>query len=256
MIVLAGYGFVGKAFYEVFKDTVKIGIIDPAYNNNTLDDFIDVEGVVCCVSTPQGADGRCDMTNVFDLFATIPKNIPVLIKSTISIEGWQQLKTNFSHHWISFSPEFLRAATAVEDLKNSNYFILSGDLTNFWQREVYKKRFPNAQIAYYSVEEAILIKYFRNSFLATKVSFFNEIFDLCDKLGITFDNVRKGVAEDTRIGGSHTYVNRTERGWSGACFPKDTAAILKIAQDYNINLNTLTAAVEYNKKIRKNLDNQ
>jgi UDP-glucose 6-dehydrogenase len=103
-----------------------------------------------------------------------------------------------------------------------------------------------------SPEEAIAIKYFRNAYLATKVSFFNEIHDFCSAYDLDFDQVRGGIAADDRIGHSHTFVfpDQDVRGFGGMCFPKDTSALLKMAAEKNINLNTLDAAVEYNKKIR------
>lgn len=253
MIVLAGYGFVGKAFYEVLKKVFDIGISDPIYNNLKVSDFENTEAVICCVSTPQGADGRCNMNNVYDLLATVPSNIPVLIKSTISLEGWKELKNQFPNHMIAFSPEFLRAVTAVEDMINTKHVILSGDNITFWYN-LHQKLFPSATIEVFDPEEAILIKYFRNSFLATKVSFFNEMYDFCQTLGIDFDNVRAGVALDDRIKESHTFVDKEQRGWGGACFPKDTAALLTMSNDADVELKILNTAVEYNKKIRKNLD--
>ena len=250
MIVLAGYGFVGRAFYEVLKEPFEIAICDPAYNNIKVTDFPTAEAVICCVSTPQGDDGRCNMNNVYNLFATIPSTIPVLIKSTVSLEGWQELKTRFPDHMIAFSPEFLRAATAVEDMMMTKHVILSGDNITFWYN-FYKTIFPYARIEVYNPEEAILIKYFRNSFLATKVSFFNEMYDFCAALGIDFNNVRAGVAQDERITESHTFVDTEQRGWGGACFPKDTAALLTMAKDANVKLKILNTAVDYNNIIRK-----
>jgi UDPglucose 6-dehydrogenase len=253
MIVIAGYGFVGKAHEAVIKDKFNIIIHDPALGYNAQ--YRQVDAVIVCVSTPQGADGRCNMNNVYDVFSNIRCDVPVLIKSTISLEGWRELKTRFPTHMIAFSPEFLRAATAVEDMTNTKHVILSGDNITFWYK-FYKTIFPDARIEAYNLEEAILIKYFRNSFLATKVSFFNEMYDFCAALGVDFNNVRAGVAQDERITESHTFVDTEQRGWGGACFPKDTAALLTMANDADVELKILNTAVDYNKTIRKNLDNQ
>jgi UDPglucose 6-dehydrogenase len=149
------------------------------------------------------------------------------------------------------SPEFLRAATADEDVKNTTHVFLAGGNTDYW-RDFYSYAFPEVKITVCSPKDAIAIKYFRNSFLATKCSFFNEIYNFCQAVGLDYDTVRYGVAADSRIGDSHTFIDLPVRGWGGYCFPKDTSALLKMAENNNINLNTLEAAVKFNKEIRKN----
>ena len=124
MIVIAGYGYVGKAVHEAFKDIYDCEIVDPAINKNQITDF-DPTHVVCCVSTPQGDDGSCYMENVYDVVSKTNKDVPILIKSTISIEGWRELKERFPEHSITFSPEFLRAKTAVKDFLDQKHIYLS-----------------------------------------------------------------------------------------------------------------------------------
>jgi UDPglucose 6-dehydrogenase len=253
MIVIAGYGYVGKAYYEVFKNYYQLEIVDPAYNTKKIKDIEDLKAVICCAGTPEDHNGACDGTYIFQVLADTPDDIPVLIKSTISIDIWQQIIEKYPNRKIAFSPEFLRAVSSTEDLANSSMFIVSGSGVDFW-RKFFKKRFSKAKIHLYSVEEAILIKYFRNSYLATKVSFFNQVYDLCETYNIDFDCVRQGVCDDTRIGHSHSFVDaETARGWNGLCFPKDTAALLTMAKQKKANLSILKEAVEYNKKIK--LDN-
>ena len=101
--------------------------------------------------------------------------------------------------------------------------------------------------------QLILIKYFRNAFLATKVAFFNEIYDLCSATSIDYETVANGIGSDNRIGISHTKVT-AERGFGGHCFPKDVSAVLKTAGIFKNNLNILTAANNYNNQIRKDND--
>ena len=248
-MIIAGYGFVGKAHELLFKNCRReIVIYDPPKGMEA--DLQNTSAVVVCVPTPQSEDGTCDMSAVYDVVSKIHETTPVLIKSTISLQGWQELKTRFPEHKLCFSPEFLRAANFMNDVKDLDSVILSGD-TEYW-RDQYAYNWSNIKIYVVDPEEAIAIKYFRNAFLATKVSFFNEIYDFCNAYGINFDQVQKGVTADNRIGESHSYVWPEEgtRGWGGYCFPKDTSALLKMAEEKNLNLNTLQAAVEYNKKIR------
>jgi len=246
MMIIAGYGFVGKAYEIFFKgwgDQIKI--VDPKYNQNTIGQ--DTTQLIVCVPTPQGIDGACDISDVMEVVQAVPDHARILIKSTISLDGWNILKETFPQKELCFSPEFLRAGNYLNDIKNTDTVILSGNC-NYWADQ-YRTMAPHIKQHIILPEEAIMIKYFRNAFLATKVSFFNHVYDMCAATGIDFDQVRAGIAEDVRIGHSHTYVE--QRGWNGMCFPKDTAALLKMAADNNINLNTIEAAVDYNKIIKK-----
>lgn len=250
-MIIAGYGFVGKAHELLFKNFVEhIEIHDPPLGK--FADFSTANEVIVCVPTPPLESGACDISAVYDIISQCKETTPILIKSTIHIQGWQFLKETFPNHRLCFSPEFLRAANYMNDIKNLSNVILSGD-TDYW-RDQYSYNWPKIKINIVTPEEAITIKYFRNAFLATKVSFFNEIYDFCAAYGVDFNQVRAGISNDSRIGESHTFVYPEEgnRGWGGACFPKDTKALLKMAAEKNINLNTLSAAVYYNTKLTNN----
>jgi UDPglucose 6-dehydrogenase len=247
-MIIAGYGFVGKAYELLFKNFRREVIIhDPP--KNMFADFENASAVIVCVPTPELASGACDISAVYDVVSQCKTTTPILIKSTIHLQGWQYLKETFPEHRLCFSPEFLRAANYMSDIKEISNVILSGD-TDYW-RDQFSFNWPEIKIHIVKPEEAIAIKYFRNAFLATKVSFFNEIYEFCGAYGIDFEQVRGGVAADERIGSSHTFVWPADgvRGWGGFCFPKDTKALLKMAAEKDLNLNTLEAAVEYNKQI-------
>jgi len=244
---IAGYGYVGQAHHEALKEYYEILISDPAKGHYA--DLRHCDCILICVATPEAEDGTCNMQNVYDILNDA-KNVPILIKSTISIEGWQYIQRTFNN--ISFSPEFLRAESALEDFRNNKTILIGGDSVGFWQ-DLFLNAMGKINIDVAKPEDLILVKYFRNSFLATKVSFFNEIFDLCKSTDSNFKKVAELIALDPRIGSSHTDVTE-QRGFGGHCFPKDVNAILKTADNFGINLNILKAANEYNKKIRKNLD--
>jgi UDPglucose 6-dehydrogenase len=240
-ITIAGYGFVGQAHHELLKDKHDITIVDPAYNKNKIPQ--DTDAVIVCVSTPQRSDGSCHMDNVYEVIEASP-DVPILIKSTISVEGWQMLVDAFPNRMLNFSPEFLRAATAVEDLKNMDLMLIGGTSCNFWAKVF------NVSCEIAEPEELILAKYARNSFLALKVAFFNQMYDLCDALDIEYAAVAHYTTMDPRIGDSHSFITE-ERGFGGHCFPKDTSALIRTAQRDNVELSILKEAVEYNKRIRK-----
>lgn len=239
-ITIAGYGFVGHAYEQLLKNNYEITVYDPAKGYK---DFGNPECVIVCVSTPSREDGSCEMQNVYDVIERSP-SVPILIKSTISLEGWDMLVDTFPDHKISFSPEFLRAVTAVEDLKNSKETFIGGGDTELWKWVIQKP------IVEMDPRALVLAKYFRNSFLATKVSFFNQIFDLCSALELDYESVRQAVTADDRIGESHSKVTE-QRGFGGHCFPKDTKAIVTSADKEGVDLSILKEAMRYNSTIVK-----
>lgn len=251
-IGIAGYGFVGKAHHEVLKDWHDIEISDPAFPEYSRKKFSNVDGIIICVSTPQSEWGTCLMDNVFDVIDNAP-NVPILIKSTISIDGWNMLADAFPEKQITFSPEFLRAATAIEDFKNCKRLLMGGGNTTFWSNIFSQTMFNDVEIEISTAKELILAKYARNTFLALKVSYFNQIFDLCEELGLDYSEVRKYTVEDERIGASHTDVT-DDRGYGGHCFPKDMAALITSTKHLDAELTILEAAQLYNDKLRKHKD--
>ena len=239
-ITIAGYGFVGQAHEALLKDNHDIQIYDPPLGYT---DFGDPDAVIVCVSTPQRPDGSCHMDNVYEVVEAAP-DVPILIKSTISVEGWDMLVDCFPNRRITFSPEFLRAASAVEDLKNMDLMLIGGTSCTVW-RDVFN---VNVEVA--DARELILAKYARNSFLALKVAFFNQMYDLCDALDIEYAAVAHYTTMDPRIGDSHSFITE-ERGFGGHCFPKDTAALVHTAGRNDTRLSIIEEAINYNNQLRK-----
>lgn len=249
-ILIAGYGFVGRAHYELLKDVYYVTIHDPALGYEATP-MQQVDGVIVCVSTPEHESGACNVNNVADVISKVDSVTPVLIRSTISLEGWQALRELYPNHSLTFAPEFLRAATAEQDFLATREMYMGGDAVGFWHA-LFCVAFDDDQFTTHHAlaEELILAKYFRNSFLAAKVAFFNQMYDLCAATGVNYDIVRHVVAQDNRIGHGHTQIT-PERGFGGHCFPKDTAAIIHTANLVDVDLSILQESVKYNKKIRK-----
>tara|TARA_R110000737_G_scaffold7866_1_gene22868 strand:- start:68 stop:820 length:753 start_codon:yes stop_codon:yes gene_type:complete len=245
-IGIAGYGYVGQAHEAALKDYHEILIRDPALGYYA--DLQHADAIIVCVSTPQHTSGSCNVNNVYEVIAAAPP-VPILIKSTISLEGWDVLRTEFVGANLTFSPEFLRAATALEDFANTKDFMMGGDNIGFWA-DILITALGNINVSSAGVADLILTKYFRNSFLATKVAFFNQVYDLCQSTGADYETVAKHIGNDPRIGHSHTTIT-DERGFGGHCFPKDTSALIKTAQTHNTQLSILEEAVNYNTQLRK-----
>lgn len=251
-ITIAGYGFVGKAHAAVLgsKDYHSVIVYDP-YLSNDYSYFGDPDLLIVCVSTPPNSDGSCDYSNVLEVIARVDHDVPILIKSTISVEAWRAINNLYPKHQIAFSPEFLRAKTAIEDFKNSDRMFIGGKKVHIWHT-VFMQAFDNPQWVTQAAEpeELILAKYARNSFLALKVSFFNQLYDLCQSTNIDYNAVANITADDKRIGNSHTVIT-PERGYGGHCFPKDVAAFLKTAEKYDTSLSILQEAQQYNNLVRR-----
>ena len=247
-VTVAGYGFVGKAHTELLTNYFTVNIVDPKLGKATVADY-PTDMLIICVSTPQHNSGACNINNVYEVIASTPKKVPILIRSTISLEGWLYLKETFSERSLTYSPEFLRAESAERDFRNTEQIYFGGDDTTLWET-FFKKVFPNVISIHMKPEELVLVKYFRNAFLATKVSFFNQIYDFCQAFGIDYNNVASGVGLDKRIGKSHTEVTAA-RGWGGHCFPKDVEAILHTEKLEGVSLSLIQEANNYNRKIRK-----
>ena len=152
------------------------------------------------------------------------------------------------------NPEFLTAVNAVEDFRNSDRNIIGG--FQKWcleLRNLYTAHFPYTQIQIVKSRESETIKYFCNSYLAAKVAFFNNLYEICNKLEMNFDSVKDGVISDTRIGSSHTKVPGPDglMGFGGYCFPKDINALINTLKENEINDELFSTVWEYNKKIRQ-----
>ena len=247
-IGIAGYGFVGQAHHNVLKDYFDILISDPALGH--FGDLRHADAIIICVSTPDD-NGKCDMSNVYDIINS-NLDVPFLIKSTISLEGWDELMLSHPNSNITFSPEFLRAETALKDFANTKELLMGGSSLSYWA-EIFIKAMGNITVSPCPPRELILTKYFRNAFLATKVAFFNQIHDLCEATGTDYEHVRRSISSDPRIGTSHTRVTPA-RGFGGHCLPKDTKAITYSAGLHDVDLSILQEAINYNNIIREDID--
>lgn len=247
-ITIAGYGFVGKGYEKLITNNnqeCSVKISDPAFLLYDNEIPSDTDAVVICVATPQQEDGSCYMGHVFDVIKESP-DVPILIKSTICLEGWRELRNLFPNHNISFSPEFLRQDSWIEDIDCMQSILIGGDGFEFWSNI-----FRSIECIESDPEALIMTKYAKNNFLALKVSFFNQLYDLCYKMNIDYEEVRKHTTADNRIGESHSFIT-DRRGFGGHCFPKDTSALVKTSEKYGSFLSIIDCARSYNNEIREN----
>ena len=254
-IIIAGYGFVGKAVANAIKDKNNLHIVDPQYTTEKITDCLDADGAIICVGTPATVLGDCDVSQVRSVLDQLPSTVPVLIKCTIVPDYLNKLVADYPNHSICYSPEFLRASTADEDFKNQTYMILGGDdIDSVIWHDLFFESLPKIQTSFHcTVAEASMVKYATNCFLSVKVAFFNQLYDMCIANNVDFDNVTGLIKLDNRIGSSHMQVPGPDglRGFGGFCFSKDTNAFVWYSDRLSASVSILESAIKYNKRVRK-----
>jgi UDPglucose 6-dehydrogenase len=267
MIGIVGQGFVGNAVYQKFKNyyDVLTHDKDDTKSTSTLDNMVHLcDTIFLCLPTPMKSDGRCDtsiLESVLDAIQLITDDYEfgvskrtIVIKSTISPGTTEKWNGKYKNLQIVFNPEFLTERNAVEDYENQNRIILGGPRPATTDlKQLFSKVFPNAHIIKTDSTHAEMVKYLTNTFLSTKVSFANEIYQLCDKLNIDYDKVVEYATLDDRLGKSHWGVpgHDGDFGFGGHCFPKDLAALLHLTVELGTINNVLMATSNTNDEVRK-----
>ena len=267
-IGIVGQGYVGTAVKEVFSKH---------YETNTFDlngdcTCTDIEDLVAasdiifvCVPTPMKKDGSCDTSIVDSVVHELnglaitrqDSNRIVAIKSTIPHGTTNRLNKECKNISVIFNPEFLTEANFIDDFKNQNRIIIGGERPSTTKlRQVYSLAFPDAKIVKTGSITAEMVKYFTNTFLATKVSFANEMYQICNGLNIDYDKVVEYSTYDDRLGKSHWAVPGPDGkfGFGGSCFPKDINALLDVCRKLGVPAKTLYGAWETNLKVRPEKD--
>ncbi len=256
---IVGHGFVGKATDWGFNRRTSKFIVDPLLNTTTSDlRGFEPEIVFVCVPTPMSDDGSLDSSIIKgvikELVLYCPNAIKV-IKSTIIPSLLEELHELDSK--LVYNPEFLREKHANSDFINSDMIIFGGDRNISTQvSNAYLKhsRCKTKEHIFTDLKTASLIKYSINTFLASKVIFFNELHSIYEKLNVkdSWESFVNIISRDKRIGSSHMNVpgHDGRKGFGGACFPKDSLALIKFANSQGIDLNSLISTVKINNKIR------
>jgi len=213
--------------------------------------------VFIAVGTPQADDGRADLSFVREVALSIAENLNdykvIVTKSTVPAGTGRMIRQIIEEHRaephsfsVASNPEFLREGSAIEDFMRPNRVVIGTEdetaaaILKDLYRPLYLIETP---FVLTDVVTAELIKYASNAFLATKISFINEIADLCEKLGADVHDVAKGMGLDHRIGRLFLHPGP---GFGGSCFPKDTRAVVELARDHQVDLKIVRAVIEVN----------
>jgi UDPglucose 6-dehydrogenase len=217
----------------------------------------DAEAVFIAVGTPsRRGDGHADLSYVFaaaeEIGRALTRPAAIVTKSTVPVGTGDEVERIIREvapqaiAWVVSNPEFLREGAAIEDFKRPDRIVVGteDDRAAEIMREIYRPLYLNkAPLLFTSRRTAELTKYAANAFLATKITFINEIADLCEAVGAEVQDVARGIGLDNRIGSKFLHAGP---GYGGSCFPKDTLALLKTAEDHGAPLQIVGSVVKVN----------
>jgi UDPglucose 6-dehydrogenase len=228
-----------------------------AFTTELAEGVAGADAIFIAVGTPsRRGDGHADLSYVFgateEIARALKKPAAVVTKSTVPVGTGDEVERIIreaapeAQAWVVSNPEFLREGAAIEDFKRPDRIVVGTDDPEAAEimREVYRPLYLNkAPLVITSRRTAELIKYAANAFLATKITFINEIADLCEAVGADVQDVARGIGLDNRIGPKFLHAGP---GYGGSCFPKDTVALLKTAEDHQAPLRIVESVVAVN----------
>ena len=233
--------------------------------SNDIDQNIKKADIVfIAVGTPsRRGDGHADLTYVYEAAEKIAKNLNgytvIVNKSTVPVGTGAEVKNIIKKinpkalFDVVSNPEFLREGNAIEDFMRPDRVVVGIETEKAKQLMsiIYKPLYLiETPILFTDLNTAELIKYSANAFLAVKISYINQISDLCEKVGADVHHVAKGIGLDKRIGSKFLHPGP---GYGGSCFPKDTLALVQTAKEYDLNLSLVETVIQYNKQRKSDM---
>lgn len=246
---------VGGAVEKYFlKEGIGPLLYDKYKNRGSLEEVNRADIIFIAVPTPYNeATNDFDLSYVEAAFASITGAKTVVIKSTVLPGTTESLQRKFPQHKVLFNPEFLTEQTAEQDMAFPDRQIVGYTAESFNMAGTVLRLLPLAPFErVMPAREAEMVKYFGNTWFSTKVVFANQMYDLCQKLGIDYDVVRDAAAADKRIGPSHLNVwHKDYRGYGGACLPKDTRSLIALGEKLGAAQQLLKAVEAINNDLIK-----
>jgi UDPglucose 6-dehydrogenase len=250
-VAIVGVGAVGRSMRTLFPDAV---LYDEPLGLGSREAVSRCDFAFVCVPTPSTATGACDTSIVEDVVSWCDSDT-VVLRSTVAPGTTDRLASTYRRRVI-FQPAYGPGSTPdhpYADARSLGWIILGGPRE--WTVPVADlyKRVLSADLVIQQTEAttAELTKYMENAFLAAKVAFCNEFYDLAAALGVDYNELRELWLLDSRIGRSHTWVHPEDRGFGGDCLPKDLAALLRAAEDADVSAHLLHAVAESNQRVRQ-----
>jgi UDPglucose 6-dehydrogenase len=251
---IVGTGMVGGAVQKYFekKEGIELFLYDKGKNQGSKEDVNKAEIVFICVPTPYLKDGKgFDLSYVEETMDWLEGEKVVVIKSTVMPGTTEMLQKKYPNHKLMMNPEFLTEETADQDMMYPDRQIVgyteksqtvAGDVMQLLPLAPFERVLP--------ATEAEMVKYFGNTWFSIKVSFANQMYDLCQKMDIDYDRMVEAAAADKRIGRTHLNVmHKGYRGYGGKCLVKDIRALIQLADSKGVDLKLHKTAEEINNKL-------
>tara|TARA_R110001583_G_scaffold84781_5_gene222659 strand:- start:318 stop:1226 length:909 start_codon:yes stop_codon:yes gene_type:complete len=261
---IIGNGFVGNAIYHNFKNDYDLLIYDKEESKANVESIREVchssKIIFVAVPTPMLSTGKCDLSIIFNVMAQISywynDNI-IVLKSTVPPGTSEAIMDIHKDLRIVFSPEFLTEKNSINDFKECNRVVFGGKDDDVEECiSAFSRVFPDKKYLKTNWKSAEMVKYFINSFLATKVSFANEMNQICEAVGIEYSEVKDLALYDNRIGKSHLMVPGPDGslGFGGTCFPKDLNCLMYFAVEQGIDPLMIASTWMKNTMVREDHD--
>ncbi|MBQ2352265.1 MAG: UDP-glucose/GDP-mannose dehydrogenase family protein [Bacteroidales bacterium] len=253
---------------DMVDDNMHKGLL--SFTSDYAEALKDAEAAFICVGTPPDEDGSADLQYVLAVAREIGRNISdyivVVTKSTVPIGTSEKVRKAVADEIaerkvdikfdVASNPEFLKEGSAVADFMKPDRVVVgvdSEEATELMTRLYRPMLLNNFRVIFTDIPSAEMIKYAANSMLATRISFMNDLANLCELVGADINMVRKGIGSDTRIGSKFLYPGC---GYGGSCFPKDVKALIKSASDYDYSLEILKSVENVNNRQKEILFNK
>jgi UDPglucose 6-dehydrogenase len=249
-VAIIGYGDLGKALHQVFPEAI---VYDEPLGIGSRDAVNSCRFAFVAVPTPAGVEGECDVSVVEEVVGWLTAGSIILVSTVVP--GTTERLVRETGKRIVFQPAYGPGSTPdhpYHDLRTMSWLILGGERTHTIAVADLLKQVYSAETAIWqtSARTAELAKYMENAFLALKVTFCNEFYDIASALGVDYNELRELWLQDPRMGRSHTIVFPDERGYGGKCLPKDVSAIIQSAKAHGYQPSLLSAMEATNARFR------
>jgi len=251
---IVGVGMVGGALQRYFERRgIKPFLYDKGKNLGSPEEAKQADIIFICVPTPFNKEKGFDLSYVEDACSNIKGQKIVVIKSTVLPGTTEKLQKKYPQHKFLFNPEFLVEEKADEGMQNPERQIVGYTKESYEVAEKILDLLPKAPFGrIIKAREAEMVKYFGNTFLSTKVIFANQMYELCQNLGIDYKIVSECASADKRIGHSHLDVRHGGYfGYGGKCLPKDIRALIQFADEQGVDLKLHKTVEEINNQLMK-----
>ncbi len=259
-VAIVGHGYVGRAVREFFEGKFEVVVYDPAQGHSDKEAVQTASLAMICVPTPMSDDGSVDLSAVEEVFSWL-KTPAIAIKSTVPPGTTKALAEKFSlQDRLVFTPEYIgeggypvpfwEGVPHPTDMKQHQFHIFGGSREAANKVMPFFQKVSGAFAKYHQTDSttAETVKYMTNVWIAAKVTFCNEFFDIAENLGVDYNELRELWLQDGRVGRSHTVVYPDHRGFTGKCIPKDTNGLYRNLQKSGHESDLIKALLRVNKK--------